>query len=81
MQRSRSNDDLYLVLVQAYLVENCVQMQKYENSLVLLRTSELEFKGIWPILLRSTRLSALSAAQNLRYSLEFRLSADELEEK
>ena len=70
------------------MVENCVQMQKYANSLVfsnfqlvLLRTSELEFTGIWPILLRSTSLSALSAAQNLRCSLDFRLSADALEEK
>ena len=49
-----------LNLVQAYFLENCVQMQKYENSLffsnfqlVLLRTSELEFTWIWPILLRS----------------------------
>ena len=76
------------VRVQAYFLENCVQMQKYENSLVfsnfqlvLLRTSELEFTGIWQVLLRSTSLSALSAAQNLRLSLDFRLSTDALEEK
>ena len=63
-------------------------MQKYKNSLffsnfqlVLLRTSELEFTGIWPILLRSTSLSALSAAQNLRLSFDDPLSADALEEK
>ena len=63
-------------------------MQKYENSLVfsnfqlvLLRTSELEFTGIWQVLLRSTSLSALSAAQNLRLSFDDPLSADALEEK
>ena len=48
-----------------------VPMPGYANSLVflkfqlvLLRTSELEFTGIWPILLslRSTTLSALSTA-------------------
>ena len=50
-------------------------------QLVLLRTSEVECIGIWQILLRSTSLSALSAAQNLRCSLDFRLSADALEEK
>ena len=77
-----------LNLVQAYFLENCVQMQKYENSLVfsnfqlvLLRTSELEFTGIWPILLRSTSLSALSAALQAWFPLDFRLSADALEEK
>ena len=76
------------VLLQAYFLENCVQMQKYENSLffsnfqlVLLRTSELEFTGIWQVLLGSTSLSALSAAQNLRLSFDFRLLADALEEK
>ena len=76
------------IRIQAYFLENCVQMQKYENSLVfsnfqlvLLRTLELEFTGIWQILLRSTSLSALSAAQNLRLSFDFQLSADALEEK
>ena len=63
-------------------------MHGYENSLVflnfqlvLLCTSDVEFTGIWQILLRSTSLSALSAAQNLRFPLNFRLSADALEEK
>ena len=63
-------------------------MQKYENSLffsnlqlVLLRTSELEFTGIWQILLRSTSLSALSAALQARFPRGFPLSADGLEEK
>ena len=63
-------------------------MHGYANSLVflnfqlvLLRTSELEFTGIWPILLRSTSLSALSAAQNRTFPRQFRLSADSLEEK
>ena len=63
-------------------------MHGYANSLVfsnfqlvLLRTSELEFTGIWQILLRSTMLSALSAAQNLRLSFDDPLLADALEEK
>ena len=63
-------------------------MHGYANSLVfsnfqlvLFSTVQVQFTGIWPILLRSTSLSALSAAQNLRYSLKFRLSADALEEK
>ena len=75
-------------VLQAYFLENCVQMQKYENSLVfskfqlvLLRTSELEFTGIWPILLRSTSLSALSAALQARFPRECPLLADGLEEK
>ena len=63
-------------------------MHGYENSLVfsnfqlvLFSTVPVQFTGLWPILLRSTSLSALSAAQNLRLSWQFRLSADALEEK
>ena len=63
-------------------------MHGYANSLVfsnfqlvLFSTVQVQFTGIWPILLRSTSLSALSAAQNLRFSRQFRLSADALEEK
>ena len=63
-------------------------MHGYENSLVfsnfqlvLFSTVHVQFKGLFPILLRSTSLSALSAAQNLRCSWHFRLSADALEEK
>ena len=63
-------------------------MHGYENSLVfsnfqlvLFSTVPVQFTGLLPILLRSTSLSALSAAQNLRFPLNFRLSADALEEK
>ena len=63
-------------------------MHGYENSLVfsnfqlvLFSTVHVQFTGLWPILLRSTSLSALSAAQNLRFPWQFRLSADALEEK
>ena len=75
-------------MIQAYFLENCVQMHGYENSLVfsnfqlvLFSTVPIQFTGLWPILLRSTSLSALSAAQNLRCPWQFRLSADALEEK
>ena len=74
--------------LQAYPTENCVQMHGYANSLVfsnfqlvLFSTVQVQFTGIWPILLRSTSLSALSAAQNLRLSFDDPLSADALEEK
>ena len=77
-----------LILVHAYFLENCVLMHVYANSLVfsnfqlvLLRTSELEFTWIWPILLRSTSSSALSAALQRSMSRQFPLSADALEEK
>ena len=77
-----------LNLIQAYFLKNCVPMHGYANYLIFLNfqlvlssTSEFEFTGIWPILVRSTKLSALSAAQNLRYSRGFPLSADALEEK
>ena len=63
-------------------------MHGYANSLVfsnfqlvLFSTVQVQFTGIWPILLRSTSLSALSAALQARCSLDFPLSADAFEEK
>ena len=77
-----------MFLVQAYSTENCVQMQGYANSLVfsnfqlvLFSTVQVQFTWIWPILLRSTSLSALSAALQARFPRQFPLSADALEEK
>ena len=75
-------------MLQAYSTENCVQMHGYANSLVfsnfqlvLFSTVQVQFTGIWPILLRSTSLSALSAALQARIPRGFPLSADALEEK
>ena len=63
-------------------------MHGYANSLVfsnfqlvLFSTVQVQFTGIWPILLRSTSLSALSAALQARFPFDFRLLADALEEK
>ena len=76
------------MMIQAYFLENCVPMHGYANSLVfsnfqlvLFSTVQVQFTGIWPILLRSTSLSALSAALQARFPLDFPLSADAFEEK
>ena len=78
----------FSILLQAYFLENRSADARYANSLVfsnfqlvLFSTLQLQFTGIWPILLRSTSLSALSAALQARFPRGFPLLADGLEEK